>query len=188
MQMCWEHEPNNRPSMSQVLQWTESIEFDSLRVDSNLAQVTAISTACVSRIDPVFDSHLEYNSDDSNCELLASQTITHDSLTSSMIASNNLIKSDEFEVATMQLCAGQDGMGEVYHRFGSISEVRLLAQDSNHVTISACTQIWLCGRDKRKGLVAIFTYEDNKPGYSVSYSCKLKILVGKLYGGVNFFR
>ena len=183
--MCWEHEPNNRPSMSQILQWTESIEFDSLRVDSNLAQVTAISTACVSRIDPVFDSHLEYNSDDSNCKLLASQTIPHDSLTSSMIASNNSIKSDEFEASAIQLRAGQDGMGEVYHRFGSISEVRLLAQDSSHVTVSACTQTWLCGRDKRKGLVAIFTYEDNKPGYSVSYSCKLKISVGKLFGSIN---
>ena len=165
MQKCWEHEPNNRPSMSQVLQWAESIEFESLRVDSNLAQVTAISTACVSRIDPEFDSYLEYNSDASSYEFLASHHLLQDSLTNSTAASN---LSVERAVSMIQPRTGQDGMGEVYRRLGSVSQVHLLAQDSSHVTISACTQTWLCGRDKRKGLVAIFTYEDNKPGYSVS--------------------
>ena len=164
MRMCWEHEPNNRPSMSQVLQWVEFIEFDSLRVDSNLSGVTAISTACVSRIDPAF----EYNSDDSSYELLPTQSITQDSLTSSVISDINPKKGDELEASLIQPRPGQDGMGEVCHRLGSINEVRLLAQDSSHVTVSACTQTWLCGRDKRKGLVAIFTYEDHKPGYSVS--------------------
>lgn len=166
MQMCWEHEPNNRPTMSQVLQWAESIEFESLRVDSNLAQVTAISTACVSRIDPAFDSYLEhYDDSDTNYEFLASQSTTVDSLSVSLTDSS--AKGDEIE-ASIQPRTGQDGMGELHHRLGSISEVRLLAQDSSHVTVSACTQTWLCGRDKRKGLVTILTYEDNSPGYSVS--------------------
>ena len=169
MQMCWEHEPNNRPSMSQVLQWVELIEFDSLRVDSNLSGVTAISTACVSRIDPAFDDYFEYNSDDSSYELLPTQSIMQDSLTSSVISNINSVKVDDVEASIIQPRPGQDGMGEVCHRVGSVSEVRLLAQDSSHVSVSACTQTWLCGRDKRKGLVAIFTYEDNKPGYSVSY-------------------
>ena len=176
MQKCWDHEPNNRPSMSQVLQWAESIEFESLRVDSNLAQVTAISTACVTRIDPEFDSYLEYNSDASNYEFLASYNLTQDSLTSS-IASNN---SGELETL-IQPRPGQDGMGEVYRRLGSVSQVHSLAQDSSHVTISACTQTWLCGRDNRKGLVAIFTYEDNKPGYSVS--CRPYNYVNKIIKG-----
>ena len=159
--MCWKHEPNNRPSMSQVLQWTESIEFDSLRVDSNLAQVTAISTACVSRIDPAFDTYR--NSDDESYEFLVSQNIK-----SSMPSDYNSNKSEELENSVIQPRPGQDGMGEVQHRFGSISEVHFLAQDSSHVTVSACTQTWLCGRDKRKGLITIFTYEENNPGYSVS--------------------
>ena len=171
MQMCWEHEPNNRPSMSQVLQWVELIEFDSLRVDSNQSRVTNISTACVSRIDPTFDEYLKYNNDDSSYELLPTQSITQDSLTNSMISNINTVKGDELEASTIQPHPGQDSMGEVYHRVDSISEVRLLAQGSSHITVSACTQTWLCGReDKRKGLVAIFTYEDNKPGYSVSCS------------------
>ena len=160
--MCWEHEPNNRPGMLQVLQWAESIEFDSLRVDSNLAQVTAISTACVSRIDPAFDSYC--NSDDTNYEFLVSRNITH---TSSVSVDCNPVTNDE---STIQPRPGKDGMGEVHHRVGLTSEVHLLAQDSKHVTVSACTQTWLCGRDKRKGLVTIFTYEDNKPGYSVSFA------------------
>ena len=61
-------------------------------------------------------------------------------------------------------------MGKVFHRVGSTSEICVLVDNIDHIKFSACTQIWLCGRDKRKGLVAIFTYEDNKPGYSVSYN------------------
>ena len=161
--MCWEHEPNNRPSMSQVLQWAESIEFDNLRVDSNLAQVTVISTACVSRIDPVFDDYLKYNGDDLPYTLMKSQTITQESVTKSVVDSCG---SDDNENSTIQPRGSRDTMG--YRRVGSISEIRLLGP---HAKPSACTQIWLCGQDKkRKGLVAIFTYEDDKPGYSVSYN------------------
>ena len=162
MEMCWDHEPNNRPSMSQVLQWAESIEFESLRVDSNLAQVTAISTACVSRIDPEFDSCHKYNTDVSDCDLMKSQTITQDSVNSYKA------DSDDTEV---QPRSGRDRLRTVFRKVGSVSEIRLLAKDTvtDQVKPSACTQIWLCGRDKRKGLVAIFTYEDDKPGYSVSY-------------------
>ena len=163
--MCWEHEPNNRPSMLQVLQWAESIEFDSLRVDSNLAQVTAISSACVSRIDPVFDSYC--NSDGADYELLVSRNITH---TSPTPTGCNPVANDKSEKSIIQPRPGKDGMGEVHHRIGLTSEVHLLAQDSSHITVSACTQTWLCGRDKRKGLVTIITYEDNKPGYSVSFA------------------
>ena len=163
MEMCWDHEPNNRPSMSQVLQWAESIEFESLRIDSNLAQVTAISTACVTRIDPEFDSYLEYNSDASNYELMKSQTITQGSVTSSKA---DRCTTDDTEI---QPRSNRDRLGTVFRRVGSITEIRLSAKDTSQPKPSACTQIWLCGRDKRKGLVAIFTYEDDKPGYSVSY-------------------
>ena len=40
------------------------------------------------------------------------------------------------------------------------------------------TQIWLCGRDQRKGLLQIFTYNDNNVGQYVSdavYLCNLQI-------------
>ena len=160
--MCWEHEPNNRPSMSQILQWTESIEFDSLRVDSNLAQVIAISTACVSRTDPVFDSHLEYNSDDAPYTLMKSQTITQHSVTKSVTDS---CTSDETENSTIQPRGSRDMLGKVFHRIGPMSEI---LHSSAQTKPSACSQIWLCGWDERKGLVIIFTYEDDKPGYSVS--------------------
>ena len=162
MQMCWEHEPDNWPSMSQVLQWAESIEFDSLCVDSNLAQVTAISTACVSRIDPAFDDYLMYNGDDLPYTLMKSQTITQESVTKSVVDSCG---SDDTQSSTIQPRGSRNIMG--YRRVGSISEIRLLGP---HAKPSACTQIWLCGQDKRKGLVAIFIYEDDKPGYSVSYN------------------
>ena len=161
MEMCWDHEPNNRPSMSQALHWAESIEFENLRVDSNLAQVTAISTACVSRIDPEFD-HLGDNSDESSYTFMKSQTITQDS-----VSKVDKSTTDDTEI---QPRSGRDRSGTVFRRVGSISEIRFPAKDPSQVKPSACTQIWLCGRDdKRKGLVAIFTYEDNKPGYSVSY-------------------
>ena len=149
--------------MSQVLQWTESVEFESLRVDSNLAQVTAISTACVSRIDSEFENY--HNSDDSNYEFLVSRNLTQSSSSTSSTTNCNPIESDQLMIEPR---TGQDGMGEVHHRYGFTNETHLLAQNSIHATISACTQMWLCGRDKRKGLVTILTYEDDKPGYSVS--------------------
>ena len=162
MEMCWDSEPNNRPSMSQVLQLAESIEFESLRVDSNLAQVTAISTACVLRIDPEFDSCLEHSSSDPNHTIMKSQTITQDSVTSSK---DDRHSTDDTEIQPRN---SRDRSGTVFRKVGSISELRLLPKGSSQVRSTACTQIWLCGRDKRKGLVAIFTYEDDKPGYSVS--------------------
>lgn len=36
------------------------------------------------------------------------------------------------------------------------------------------TQIWLCGRDQRKGLLQIFTYNDSNVGQYVSPMCKSK--------------
>ena len=157
--------------MSQVLQWAETIEFDSLRVDSNLVEVTAISTTCVGRIDPSFeDCHFGYS--DRSCgsfELFASQTIGQDSLSVSMVSSSS-VASEGIETSLIQPRPGRDGMGEMYRRVGATDEAHSLSQDSgiNSTTSFGCTQTWLCGRDKRKGLVTIFTYQDNVPGYSVS--------------------
>ena len=173
MQLCWEHEPNNRPNMSQVVQWAETIEFDSLRVDSNLVEVTAISTTCVGRIDPSFeDNHFSHS--DTAFELLASQAIGQGSLSVSLMSSAS-VASEGIETSLIQPRTGRDGMGEMYRRVGAMDEAHTLSRDSgiNSTTssdISGCTQTWLCGRDKRKGLVTIFTYQDNVPGYSVSCS------------------
>jgi len=171
MQLCWEHEPNDRPSMSQILQWAESIEFDSLRVDSNLVEVTAISTTCVGRIEPSLeDSHFNYSDrSDTAFELLASQSIDRDSLSASMMSTLS-VASESIEASLIQPRTGRDGMGEMYRRVGAMDEAHSLSQDSSiHSSDkSGCTQTWLCGRDKRKGLVTIFTYQDNVPGYSVS--------------------
>ena len=173
MQLCWEHEPNNRPNMSQVLQWAETIEFDSLRVDSNLVEVTAISTTCVGRIDPSLeDGHFNYSDgSDTAFELLASQTIDQDSLDVSMI-NNTSVTSEGIETSLILPRTGKDGMGEMYRRVGSMDEAHSLSRSSGIQSsdIASCTQTWLCGRDKRKGLVTIFTYQDNVPGYSVSSS------------------
>ena len=159
MERCWDPEPNNRPSMSQVVQCAESIEFENLRVDSNLAQVTAISTACVIRIDSEIDSCLGHDSNDHGYTIMKSQTITQNSVTSS---------KDETDDTEIQPRNSRDRSGTVFRKVGSISELQMLPKGSSQVKLTACTQIWLCGRDKRKGLVAIFTYEDDKPGYSVS--------------------
>ncbi len=43
------------------------------------------------------------------------------------------------------------------------------------------TQIWMCGRDKRKGLLQIFTYTDGYPGQYVSYSDVEKTLCTVLH-------
>ena len=168
MQLCWEHEPNNRPNMSQVLQWAETIEFDSLRVYSNLVEVAAISTTCVGRIEPSFeDGHFNYSDrSDTAFELLASQTIDRDSPIVSMTG-NTSVTSEGIETLLILPRTGRDGMGEMYRRVGS-TDARSSGIHSSDIT--SCTQTWLCGQDERKGLVMVFTYQDNVPGYSVSSS------------------
>jgi len=171
MQLCWEHEPNNRPNMSQVLQWVETIEFDGLRAYSNLVEVTAISSTCVGRIDPSLeDGHFNYSDrSDTAYELLASQIIDQDSCNVSMISSTT-VASEGIETSLILPRTVRDGMGEMHRTVGAMDEAHSFSRDSSihRSDITSCTQTWLCGRDKRKGLVTIFTYQDNVPGYSVS--------------------
>ena len=41
------------------------------------------------------------------------------------------------------------------------------------------TQIWMCGRDQKKGLLHIFTYYDDQPGFHVRMYCMYKLLTIK---------
>ena len=52
MRMCWEKEPDSRPTMSQVVEWIRAPEFERLRAEISLRGVKSISCACVCRILP----------------------------------------------------------------------------------------------------------------------------------------
>ena len=131
------------------------------------SSITSSST-CVGRIDPSLeDGHFNYSDgSDTVFELLASQIIGQDSLNVSMI-NNTSVASEDIEKSLILPRTGRDGMGEMYRRVGS-TDARSSGIHSSDIT--SCTQTWLCGQDERKGLVMVFTYQDNVPGYSVSSS------------------
>lgn len=54
------------------------------------------------------------------------------------------------------------------------SEKEALDANNNPATnFDPYTQIWMCGRDQRKGLLQIFTFNDGHSGYYVSAACEI---------------
>lgn len=58
MEMCWNKDPENRPRMSQVVEWIRAPEFERLRAEIALREVKSISCACVCRVLPESDVSL----------------------------------------------------------------------------------------------------------------------------------
>ena len=52
MHLCWDHDPGNRPTTKQIVDWVEAPEFERLRAQISLNGVKSISCACVCRILP----------------------------------------------------------------------------------------------------------------------------------------
>ena len=52
MRMCWEKEPENRPTMSQVVEWIRAPEFERLRAEITLSKVNFIPCLCICHILP----------------------------------------------------------------------------------------------------------------------------------------
>lgn len=52
MALCWDHDPENRPTTKQIVDWVDAPEFERLRAQISLNGVKSISCACVCRILP----------------------------------------------------------------------------------------------------------------------------------------
>ena len=251
MRMCWEKEPENRPTMSQIVEWIRAPEFERLRAEIALGGVRTISCACVCRILP------EYEADNASEELYSPQgagagglhsldedlpSISEvdggeegegmfDSLIRAYGGSNtdlpsggasidlivpNMLPSISMDSVCIETVEGtkisnegediyqfipnklRKGSTHKKRRLGSHSRVlrdRMERKEPEEEAASASvsygdhvggakkfepyTQIWMCGRDQRKGSLQIFTYNDGIPGSYVRNalgSCSLYIM------------
>ena len=205
MRLCWNQEPEERPTMSQVREWVESPEFERLRAEVNLQDVKSISCACVCRILPENEEEYisskkqdrsnitsifaipedfdegggyedsEFNGFDYNCESPPGLhdvgpyvrggygmmvTPSKDNLCIETERGEKFEDDDEniYQFVTPR---GASGRSHVEEEAGP-GDIQMQYEFDPY------TQIWLCGRDQRKGLLQIFTYNDSNVGQYVS--------------------
>lgn len=60
MNLCWDHDPENRPRTKQIVEWAEAPEFERLRAQISLSGVKSISCACVCRILPENEEEVRF--------------------------------------------------------------------------------------------------------------------------------
>ncbi len=60
MNLCWDHNPENRPKTKQIVEWAEAPEFERLRAQISLSGVKSISCACVCRILPENEEEVRF--------------------------------------------------------------------------------------------------------------------------------
>ena len=217
MELCWEKDPQNRPTMSQAVEWIRASEFERLRAEIALREMKSISCACVCRILPEYEPDTSFPK---SCFDLDSVVDEYDERRASIhqVIPNMLpsvptdivdIKSSEgenlsntgkgiyqFVPTRQQKESGEENRGKVQEQRKAVqhptphtqsaatategvNEVddqsieiagkgRIIDDDDMGRSFDPYTQIWLCGRGQRKGLLQISTYYDGHPGSSVS--------------------
>ena len=190
MTTCWSHEPEERPKMRQIKECASSAEFDHLRAEISLKGVKSISCACVCRITPenetsrarptpthvlgveldtvfrsVFD---DVPSMDGSLDIFPSNSVSE----YDTILPSNSEDSVPVERAGGEVVGKEEE--DVYHFLphGLSAQSPLSESGDSQHTIEPYTQMWLCGRDTRKGLLQIFTYYDGQAGCYVSWGEK----------------
>ena len=155
MELCWQQDPDDRPTMSEIVEWMLTPAFDQLRVKVTLQGVQSISCACMCRLLPEYEEDAE-----PSAEISASS----DSDGIQTKEGANVFDDGEHNFKTSQAKTGADS-GEML-RSGGHNLVE--GGDKERRALEPCTQIWMCGRDKRKGLLELFTYIDGDPLHYVS--------------------
>lgn len=187
MTMCWAHEPNDRPTMKEVVQWVAKEEFSRLRAEVSIKKVESVSCACVCRIT------LDSEEDDEN-ELTPVNTtsngIGHISSITSAIQFDFSAGLNDMDPCTEYTRLQYDEasfniekniLPPIKNERGRLcadsSEADSFENDPKHKERSkyasqlkkeSYSQVWLCDRKERGGLMEIFSYTDTQPSYLVS--------------------
>ena len=230
MNVCWEHDPTNRPRMEQVVEWILAPEFERLRAEVSLNEIKSISCACVCRISPEHEeSGLmkntnasgeeskpvcngmtegyrsqengldrvgslgslidQYGGNDEDCgvsggiDLIIQNMLPTVSLESVCIENSLGEKFNNLDEDIYQFLPSRHASGGRVSHPGSRKKRRLTETRQRKISkrepkgetntspakFDPYTQIWMCGRDQRKGLLQIFTFNDNHCGYYVSH-------------------
>lgn len=202
--------------MKECLQWTSTAEFERLRAQLTLGSCTAISCACVSRIEPKHESEWIEPADTVKSEnslptvmngtLLTREEIERFGLNVEMLlASQDCLEIEESIIKTKEVVVSDEPGSDEEKGLESlpteekkketeddrvISKSDNLASSSSLVETKALTkellgkedkekhhgeeqaysQIWMCGRDQKKGLLSVFIFPDRQKTSSVSLS------------------
>lgn len=186
MKLCWDKNPSVRPTMKQCHQWTSDVEFERLRAQIALGSCTAISCSCISRIEPQYESEWINETpivekDDiptvMNGSLLSQSDIQRFSLDMEIIAPDEKPEIEESFVnlpkeESDSLDNTVDSSLDVPKDFLSPQTSSSSLHETKALTASllkdSYTQIWMCGRDQKKGLLSVFIFPDNQKSISVS--------------------
>lgn len=214
MRLCWDKDPSLRPSMKECLQWTSSLEFERLRTQLTLGSCSAISCACVSRVEPQYESEwatlIDSNSMPTliNGVLLNRKEIERHGSNIDLVLPKESLKIEESIVVDQKSHAqesiekstedleedkeekghgleppvGSDDMPSKsleHSSSASLLETKtlttgLLAKEPKQKELKgeqAYSQIWMCGRDQKKGLLSVFIFPDHQKTPSVSTTC-----------------
>ena len=193
MSLCWHQNPEIRPNMIQCKQWAASQEFVRLRAYFTLSDVTSVACACVSHIDlnklPQQCSIEEVDMA-SHSEILQPQNIDKEKEEVVVVKEEkeSKVKGNDWEiiqvaksVADSATKSGGDSTGQEQLTTAAATPAAVAPVASKETArrivddkgIEEYTQMWMCGRDKKKGLFAAFLFPDNQKSNSVSALCCL---------------
>ena len=183
MALSWHPNPDIRPDMKQCKQWTSSDEFVRLRANFTLSDVSSVACACVSHIDlnklmllqptEETDSSLKVNH---HSEILQPQQV-HEEEEKEL--ENWEVVDGTISAADSTTKSGGEVQPATPDEIKDVPDPRVGRSNSRKETqktritekdIDLYTQIWMCGKDRKKGLFSTFLFPDNQKSNYVSFS------------------
>ena len=170
MRLCWDHDPDKRPRMSQIREWVAAEEFERLRAEVALSDVHSISCACVCRIMPENEEEFtanfnQFSGHPNRFNGYPDEEGENIKYLPSVLEDSGHVK---FTDTAQDVCLEEN----VYQFIPTSHQCFSPGVVLDH----AYTQIWMCGRDQKKGLLHIFTYYDGQPGFHVSIDVHTEVL------------
>ena len=182
--------------MKQCFEWTSNAEFERLRTEITLGTVTSISASCVSRIEPQHEEEWKPKSlipsasdlpTSINGSLVTREEIQKLGINSELIAPKEELlieeRAEECPPPDRSSSFGnENSLGGSVNKASSSSlqvtaeitqkllgDERSKEENSKKSFKESYTQVLMCGRDNKKGLLAMFIFPDSQRTYYVRY-------------------
>ena len=187
MTMCWSHDPDKRPTMKKVTEWVATEEFGRLRAEMSIDRVESVSCACVCRIvvgddrnedeEVAFANGIGHQVESSISSVLKFDVGGHcrlrdmDSCTEytrlqdgspSLNSTGNILSPIQREHGRLVADGSEERLEVIDHKEADRSDYQ------RQFSSEAYTQVWVCDRKEKGGLLEIFSYCDTQPSYLVS--------------------
>jgi hypothetical protein len=170
MKMCWDREPEKRPTMNSAIDLIQAPEFERLRTEIILREVKSISCMCLSRILPEHENEMQKTRTEESGSV---EYLSNDLTPLPPILKGPEISGENEDAPTFIWKENICGKGQLDSTTDGkcVGEFEFCSERDE--SFDPYTQIWMCwqyGTTKRASHV--FTYNDKIPGNSVSAPCK----------------